>query len=98
MSIIIVAENNRVIPVIAPFSPAKGAQVCFMGGYSGLNCGIINNLDFTVARGSPWKNSQGQYPEEYFQHMVLVGMATNTRAQVDNQKFQDLGAPVFAPI
>lgn len=54
MNIVInIAENIIVIPVIAPVSPAKGAQVCFMGGYSGLVCGLITNLDKTMTRTSP---------------------------------------------
>jgi len=69
MNIMLVVDNVSV-PVIAPVSPAKGAQVCFVGGYSGLVCGQIRYLDKTVTRTVPWRDLQGQYPEEYFQHMV----------------------------
>lgn len=91
-------DNPYLVPVLSPVSPAKGAQVCFVGSYSGLVCGYVYDLDKTMARTSPWHNAQRQYPEEYFQHMVWVFMLTNTKAQNDGKRDNDRGAPVFVPI
>ena len=89
--------DGTIVPVIDPVIPVVPHQVCFVGGYSGLVCGHIHNLDFSAPRNSPW-GTRNQYGVDYFQHMVLVGLATNTRAQIDDRKFEDLGAPVFVPV
>jgi hypothetical protein len=55
MSIFIPDNNPQFVRVIAP--PIVGlvgaTQVCFVGSYSGLVCGHINNLDKTISRNSP---------------------------------------------
>jgi len=64
------AGGEGLVRVIARVSPELNAEVCFVGGYSGLVCGRVFDLDKTMTRTSPWRDMHGQYPEEYFQHMV----------------------------
>jgi len=52
MNILLVVDNVPV-PVIAPVSPELNAEVCFVGGYSGLVCGRVFDLDKTMTRTSP---------------------------------------------
>jgi len=47
------AGGEGLVRVIARVSPELNAEVCFVGGYSGLVCGRVFDLDKTMTRTSP---------------------------------------------
>ena len=99
MNIFIANNNPAYVPVIDPATPDKWEEVCYYSWYSGLNCGGILDLDKSIIHDGPWANDQGQYEEDYFEHVVYVRITTHlVRALQDGRWSVDYGAPVFVPV
>jgi hypothetical protein len=102
MDIIISNDPPRFAPVVDRISPIVGTHVCFSSFYSGYVCGAVAKLKAVIPRLSPWINSKTrQYPQEYFQNMVLVRMDPGqvpTKTQRNGVESLDFGAPVFIPV
>lgn len=78
------------------FSPRKGDEVCFRGGYSGHVCGIVTESSIALMRWRVWGGLEGFIPD-VFTSLIRARLGPLTRAQREDKEHEDWGSPVYVP-